>query len=231
MEKSFTIRVPRRWVRIAMIVGVSALILAPITAAATHSFSDVPNSHTFHGDIAWLANAGVTKGCNPPANTNYCPDDNVTRGQMSAFMRRLAENRVVDAARVQGYSPDELAPRVAFNSDEEGDGTGAQPHKLSTEITAPSRGTLVMSGNMETYHGGFGTTTTCWLEVDDQKVHGSETHSTPGGDDDDGCATSGAMVVDSGTYTVDLAASGPLWYWDESVWVMWVPFNGQGNTP
>lgn len=33
--------------------------------------------------------SGVTKGCNPPENTEFCPDDFVTREQMSAFMHRL----------------------------------------------------------------------------------------------------------------------------------------------
>lgn len=90
-ETSYTVRLPRKWVRVAMIVGVTALIVSPLTALATHTFTDVPNTNTFHSDIAWLEAAGVTKGCNPPANTEYCPNDNVTRGQMAAFMRRLAQ--------------------------------------------------------------------------------------------------------------------------------------------
>jgi hypothetical protein len=32
--------------------------------------------------------AGVTLGCNPPTNDEYCPDDLVTRGQMAAFLKR-----------------------------------------------------------------------------------------------------------------------------------------------
>ncbi|MDJ0954152.1 MAG: hypothetical protein QNJ81_10775 [Acidimicrobiia bacterium] len=51
----------------------------------------------FEADIEWLASAGVTLGCNPPANDNYCPNEPVTRGQMAAFMHRLAVNQVVDA--------------------------------------------------------------------------------------------------------------------------------------
>lgn len=90
-NESYNIRVPKRWARIALIVGVVALIVAPLTAVATHTFNDVPGSHTFHSDIEWLEASGVTKGCNPPANTSFCPDDNVTRGQMSAFMKRFAE--------------------------------------------------------------------------------------------------------------------------------------------
>jgi len=42
----------------------------------------------FEADIEWLSGAGITKGCNPPLNTMYCPDSYVTRGQMAAFLVR-----------------------------------------------------------------------------------------------------------------------------------------------
>lgn len=42
----------------------------------------------FEADIEWLGATGVTKGCNPPKNDHYCPDDLVTRGQMAAFLVR-----------------------------------------------------------------------------------------------------------------------------------------------
>jgi hypothetical protein len=51
-------------------------------------FADVPASNTFHADIVKLGTAGITKGCNPPDNTDYCPADAVTRGQMAAFLHR-----------------------------------------------------------------------------------------------------------------------------------------------
>jgi len=53
-----------------------------------HAFDDVPPSNVFEGDIAWLAGQGITKGCNPPENTLFCPEDPVTRGQMAAFLVR-----------------------------------------------------------------------------------------------------------------------------------------------
>jgi hypothetical protein len=56
-------------------------------------FNDVPSSNTFVNDIAKLATAGITRGCNPPDNTNYCPKDPVTRGQMAAFLHRSDELR------------------------------------------------------------------------------------------------------------------------------------------
>jgi hypothetical protein len=43
---------------------------------------------TFEVDIDKLATAGVTRGCNPPANDNFCPGKNVTREQMAAFLVR-----------------------------------------------------------------------------------------------------------------------------------------------
>ncbi|MGI9528831.1 MAG: PhnD/SsuA/transferrin family substrate-binding protein [Acidimicrobiia bacterium] len=43
----------------------------------------------FEHDIDCLGTAGVTKGCNPAdGNTKFCPDSNVTRGQMAAFLHR-----------------------------------------------------------------------------------------------------------------------------------------------
>jgi hypothetical protein len=42
----------------------------------------------FEGDIAKLAAAGITKGCNPPANDRYCPADPVQRDQMASFLAR-----------------------------------------------------------------------------------------------------------------------------------------------
>lgn len=40
-------------------------------------------------NIDKIATAGITRGCNPPANDRYCPADHVTRGQMAAFIRRM----------------------------------------------------------------------------------------------------------------------------------------------
>ena len=74
------------------IAGAVAMLTAvPIAVFASHSFTDVPDSNEFHGSIEWMKNNGVTVGCNPPANTEFCPVDNVTREQMSSFMRRFAQ--------------------------------------------------------------------------------------------------------------------------------------------
>ncbi|MGH8875644.1 MAG: S-layer homology domain-containing protein, partial [Acidimicrobiia bacterium] len=46
-------------------------------------FTDDSDS-IFEDDINAIAEAGITKGCNPPGDDRYCPVDFVTRGQMAA---------------------------------------------------------------------------------------------------------------------------------------------------
>lgn len=88
--------------RVAFLLVLGVFLAIPAGSWASHKFTDVPDSNIFHADISWLADAGVTKGCNPPANDQFCPGSAVTREQMAAFMRRLAEARVVDADTVDG---------------------------------------------------------------------------------------------------------------------------------
>ncbi|HVR79553.1 MAG TPA: kelch repeat-containing protein [Acidimicrobiia bacterium] len=74
-----------------LVLALFASTLAiPEVVSAAGSFTDDDNS-TFEADIEWLAAEGVTKGCNPPTNDRYCPDDFVTRGQMAAFLRRALD--------------------------------------------------------------------------------------------------------------------------------------------
>ena len=46
------------------------------------------DGHRFERDIELIAHAGITKGCDPPANRRFCPDRPITRGEVSAFVRR-----------------------------------------------------------------------------------------------------------------------------------------------
>jgi hypothetical protein len=79
-----------------------ALFLAAVSTAALaydKQFEDVPAGSTFASDIGWLDRFGITKGCNPPDNTRFCPKDPVTREQMAAFMHRLSDNIVFGTLR------------------------------------------------------------------------------------------------------------------------------------
>lgn len=56
-------------------------------AAPDQPFVDV-SGNVHADDIASLAFAGITKGCNPPTNDLFCPDDSVTRAQTGSFLTR-----------------------------------------------------------------------------------------------------------------------------------------------
>ena len=84
-------RARRRMTTIAAALALTVAV--PVAVIAAHSFNDVPDSNEFHGSIEWMKDNGVTVGCNPPANTEFCPEDNVTREQMASFMRRFAQTQ------------------------------------------------------------------------------------------------------------------------------------------
>lgn len=120
-----TIQIGRR-TALLLIVGV--LLAIPMASWASDTFNDVPDDNVFHDDIAWLANAGVTKGCNPPDNTEFCPGNAVTREQMAAFMRRLSEGKVVEAATadhagdadtLEGLSSEAFMTKGEYDSDQD----------------------------------------------------------------------------------------------------------------
>lgn len=81
-------------------------------------FRDVPGDSIFRADIAALAAAGITRGCNPPANDRFCPDDAVSREQMAAFLNRAlplpdGSARFVDVPRSSRFRGDVQALAAA----------------------------------------------------------------------------------------------------------------------
>jgi SpoIID/LytB domain protein len=53
----------------------------------TPQFDDI-SGNVFENAINWLAAEKITLGCNPPANTRFCPSTEVTRGEMAVFISR-----------------------------------------------------------------------------------------------------------------------------------------------
>jgi hypothetical protein len=58
-----------------------------LPAAGRDYFIDDSTS-VFEDGINRLAASGITQGCNPPANNRFCPDQEMTRGQMAAMLAR-----------------------------------------------------------------------------------------------------------------------------------------------
>jgi hypothetical protein len=51
------------------------------------TFADVPLAHPFFDAIGWLRVDAITDGCSSTP-LKFCPDDNITRGQMAVFIVR-----------------------------------------------------------------------------------------------------------------------------------------------
>lgn len=122
-------------------VAVAVMLAIPATLYASHQFNDVPNSQTFHEAITWMADNGITQGCNPPANTNYCPDNPVTRGQMAGFMKRFYDNLVAGGGTGLGFAfrPPSAPP----------DGGSGVVEGLAMNLRIPTAGVLVVTGSLE----------------------------------------------------------------------------------
>lgn len=131
-----------------MVIGgvIAALLAIPAIVYASHQFTDVSSSNTFHDDIAWLADNGITKGCNPPTNTEFCPGDAVTRGQMAAFMRRFHARFITEE---QGTS---TAVGIGVAERQDGDapssGNGVVDG-LSMSLNISVSGVLVVSASVD----------------------------------------------------------------------------------
>lgn len=165
-----------------VIVAVAALaLIVPVTALASDRFTDVPDSNIFHDDITWLADTGITIGCNPPDNTEFCPKDFMTREQMAAFVKRMSINQVVDAGALQGLDPSQITNLSGENTEEpielaqdtptvvlEGEPLTANGEAVAMVSYSVTAGTNVMEAEVA-----------AWLQVDDS-VCDPESGAVPG---------------------------------------------------
>ena len=56
-----------------------------VSPATSQDFNDVPGDHPFFEYVEALYASGITGGC---GNGNYCPDAQLTRGQMAVFLAK-----------------------------------------------------------------------------------------------------------------------------------------------
>jgi hypothetical protein len=224
----------KRKTKVLLIVALATLMAVPVVAIAADRFNDVPTTNVFHDDIGWLASVGVTLGCNPPANDDFCPDDPVKRQQMAAFIRRFAaylgaEDGVVDAAddadTVDGYHATELSPVVA-GANWDIDATAAPLNEetiAEVTITAPADGVLVMNATGDSWNGTGDVWCTFQLDAGALFPPGMERGYVDHVQDSEAdCVTSGIAEVTAGDHTVGLVYDGDSRYIGQMS-VVWYP--------
>jgi len=75
-------------------MAVSSGTLTITASVSCNGFTDVSVSDWFYDPVCWLTDNGLTKGSNP-AGTMFSPNVAVTRGQMAAFLYRVAGSPTV----------------------------------------------------------------------------------------------------------------------------------------
>ncbi len=63
-------------------------------AATGHDWFGDDDASEFEDEINRLADAGITRGCNPPADDRFCESARVTRAQMAAFLHRALDGTI-----------------------------------------------------------------------------------------------------------------------------------------
>jgi hypothetical protein len=86
----------RRWWVSSLAVMLLFSVLTVVAQQPALALTELPPGGTFtdddetleEGHIEAIFEAGITKGCNPPANDRFCADRAVTRGEMATFLVR-----------------------------------------------------------------------------------------------------------------------------------------------
>lgn len=134
------LRFPRRRSAKLAVALVAALVVAVPVAWATDVFADVPAASPHHDDVNAIRTAGITRGCNPPANDLYCPDQAVRRDQMASFLQRGLGRGA------RGFGPDNLELSSVYE-------TGPS---ATVTLTVPGSGFALVNAMQTLTAAGFG---------------------------------------------------------------------------
>lgn len=91
----------RHMLAVAAFAAVAPSMALAQACSGPSGFADVAPTDIFCQNVQWLANRGVTLGCDAGPPALYCPPQSVTRAQMALFMNRLATTLTPRLLRVQ----------------------------------------------------------------------------------------------------------------------------------
>jgi hypothetical protein len=209
----------RSRVRRSLIFAVLALSLAvPGVVLASHQFSDVPNSNTFHNSISNIKIAGITGGC---GGTKYCPSDPVTRGQMAAFLNRgLGRGNVF----LESGVPLETSYVTVVEGTIRTPGAGFVLANVASMAYTSDASGCPCEIDMEIFYIGT---------IDSSFFYGTTMPSIPAGGADKFAALSNTHVFAVGaggvhTFDVEMSADAGTFSADATLTLVWVPFDDNG---
>jgi len=211
-----TIHITKFKAAVALVV---VALLVPVTAIATHTFSDVPDGRYYTDAVEWAAENEITTGTSA---TTFSPEDAVTRGQNVTFAYRYDQN-IVQPALTELESLFPIA-RSAGSTDNVGEDE-PRTHLLSVEIDAPVPGIIQLNGFVRVDTGAFSGVTAgtvlCYFDLpgidvpDELRLEG-EIYYTGEATKEVTCPVTAALTVEAGTHTILMDAEAPeTAYFDE----------------
>jgi hypothetical protein len=223
------------------------------------SFVDLNPGSGHNANINAIADAGISKGCSD--NTHYCPNDFVTREQMASFLARTAglgaNKPVTNAARLAVANPAVGGPTFAANDllrvavaglVEENQISFTLTNNnfqslLSLNLTAPQAGYVLVNSSVMAYteaSSGCPCDTGTRIRHDTGNVvlfSANETiQNAPSGFNEGSMSQTWVFAVTAGANTFSLEGSrfigtGAIVFSRPRLTALFVPFDGQGNTP
>jgi hypothetical protein len=211
--------------RLLVAIAVATGLLIPAVTLASHQFSDVPNTHQFHGDIARGYGARITAGCTA---TTFCPNANVTRGQMMAFLNRGLGR--VESGLLGGSVASSTRASVGSVTITAGNVTGghAYVYLIATTSTYVGGAGCPCEATVGIFRGAGQVTTETYVDL--------TATAAPDDDTDETGTTMGVVSVPTGvpqTFDVMMrrtAGTASLSVFGNVI-AMVVPFNGAGLPP
>jgi len=223
---------------------IAALVVSALPAIAQVAETNAVPGSNFKLGQTNIVNANTALRGNSGTNLvlrntgNGVPLNLLTNGNgkppMAVDSRKVVKN--LNADRLDFRHANELI-RADFDSTQ--DAPNPDGAAVTATITAPKPGMLVMGGSVEATSNSFDDYR-CELRVNGSFVTGTGRNSVvhnAGGDHtnngQENCSTDGGQVVGPGTYSVALHTLNRSFasFDGASVWVIWVPFDGNGNVP
>jgi hypothetical protein len=250
-------RSPIRRVRVALMAAL-LMALVPLVLLAAGSFTDLDPASPHNANIAAIQAAGITKGCDPPDFTQYCPKDTVTREEMASFLARLGglggnppvanaltavsaqtAATAATAGTLGGYPANGLA-RVARGSTVNKIAAGTFTIVQTVSLTAPAPGFVLVTATASADAVGGPACGTCLvayrLARNGSDFSPVETCNLPPGSQYVGLAITWVFPVAAGEQSFALAASQfpsnvVVDFANPIITALYVPFGPTGNTP
>lgn len=212
------------------LVGLAVILALIFGVASTALGANGDNFRLGKKNVASAISRLIKQGPGPALKLQ------VGAGQPPLAVNSPARVANLNADRLDGKSANDLI-RVASAKDDDNARVGSNGVVLTTSITAPTAGFLVIDASSDVFNKFTSTFATCFIRVDGTvdvpSDRAMQLNGTTNNEED--CATNTVVPVAAGVHTVNLEAgfisSADTTFDESTLTALFVPFSGSGATP